>query len=118
MLSAVKTNITDEFKYRSKQGGPRSDCSYRSSLIWVHTDCHRGFLNISADEKSRRLKGLKDLIARKPDFIVLNQQRRRSACTSMQSTHPFSVISSSGLYACIAKLDMCKIIIFLLIYVA
>ena len=22
-------------------------------LIWVHIDCHRGFLNISADEKSR-----------------------------------------------------------------
>ena len=28
---------------------------YRSSLIWVHTVWHRGFLNISADEKSRRL---------------------------------------------------------------
>ena len=42
-------------KYRSKQRGPRTDCSYRSSLIWVHTVCHRGFLNISADEKSRRL---------------------------------------------------------------
>ena len=27
----------------------------RSSLIWVHTVCHRGFLNISADEKSKRL---------------------------------------------------------------
>ena len=26
-----------------------------SSLIWVHTVCHRGFINISADEKSRRL---------------------------------------------------------------
>ena len=25
------------------------------SLVWVHTVCHRGFLNISADEKSRRL---------------------------------------------------------------
>ena len=25
-----------------------------SSLIWVHTVCHRGFLNILADEKSRR----------------------------------------------------------------
>ena len=33
-------------KYRSKQRGPRS------SLIWVHTVCHRGFLNISADEKA------------------------------------------------------------------
>ena len=27
----------------------------RSSLIWVHAVCHRGFLNISADEKNRRL---------------------------------------------------------------
>ena len=27
---------------------------FRSSLIWVHTVCHRGFLNISADEKSRQ----------------------------------------------------------------
>ena len=24
-------------------------------MIWVHTVCHRGLLNISADEKSRRL---------------------------------------------------------------
>ena len=24
----------------------------RSILIWVHTVCHRGFLNISADEKA------------------------------------------------------------------
>ena len=30
-------------KYRSKQHGPRTDCSYRSSLIWVYTVCHRGF---------------------------------------------------------------------------
>ena len=37
-------------KYKGKQRGPRTDCSYRSSLNWV-----RGFLNISADEKSRRL---------------------------------------------------------------
>ena len=27
----------------------------RSSLIWVHTVCQRGFLDISADKKSRRL---------------------------------------------------------------
>ena len=32
-----------------------TDCSYWSSLIWVYTVCHRGFLNISADEKNRRL---------------------------------------------------------------
>ena len=42
-------------KYRSKQREPRTDCSYRSSLFWVHTVCYRAFLNISADEKSRRL---------------------------------------------------------------
>ena len=42
-------------KYRSKQCGPRTDCSYRSSLILVHIVCHRGFFNISADEKSRWL---------------------------------------------------------------
>ena len=29
--------------------------AHRSSLIWFHTVCHRGSLNISADEKSRRL---------------------------------------------------------------
>ena len=40
-------------KYWSKQRGPRTDCSY--SLIWVHAVCHRGFLNISADKKSRQL---------------------------------------------------------------
>ena len=33
-----------------KQCGPRTDCFYRSSLIWVHTVCHGGFLNISADD--------------------------------------------------------------------
>ena len=30
-------------------------CSYRSSLVCVHTVCSIGFLNISAEEKSRRL---------------------------------------------------------------
>ena len=25
----------------------------RSSLIWVHTVCHRGYLNISADKKKQ-----------------------------------------------------------------
>ena len=38
-------------KCRSKQSGHRSDCSNRSSLFWGHTVCHRGFLNISVDEK-------------------------------------------------------------------
>ena len=44
-----------QIKKRSKQHGPRTDCSYRSSLIWVQTVCHRGFLNISTDMKSSRL---------------------------------------------------------------
>ena len=38
-----------QIKYRRKQLGPRTDCS------GVHTVCYRGFLNISADMKSRRL---------------------------------------------------------------
>ena len=39
-------------KYRSKQRGPRTDCSYRSSLIWVYTVYHRGFLNIQQTRKA------------------------------------------------------------------
>ena len=35
--------------------GPEQTAPIGSSLIWVHTVCHRGFLNISADEKSRRI---------------------------------------------------------------
>ena len=41
--------------FRSKQCGPRTDCSYRSSLIWVQIVYHRGFLNVSANEESRQL---------------------------------------------------------------
>ena len=40
-------NITDEYLYMSNQRKPRSDCSYRSSLIWVHTVCQKDFLNTS-----------------------------------------------------------------------
>ena len=40
------------YKYRGKQWGPRSDCSYRSSMIWVHTVSWRGFQNISTDNKA------------------------------------------------------------------
>ena len=36
-------------KCGSKQPAPGTGCSYSSSLIWVHTVCHRGVLNISAD---------------------------------------------------------------------
>ena len=45
------SNNTDGFKYRSQQRGPRSDCSYRSSLICVHTVCHRGFLKFQQTRK-------------------------------------------------------------------
>ena len=33
----------DKCKNRGKQYGPGSDCSCRSSLIWVHTVCRRDF---------------------------------------------------------------------------
>ena len=38
-----------------KNGVDPDQPAHMSSLIWVHTVYHRGFLNISADEKSRRL---------------------------------------------------------------
>ena len=47
-------NITDKLSIEANIMDPEQT-AHRSSLIWVHTVCHRGFLNISADEKSRRL---------------------------------------------------------------
>ena len=47
-------NITDKLSIEASRVDPEQ-IAPRSSLIWVHTVCHRGFLNISADEKSRRL---------------------------------------------------------------
>ena len=38
------------FKYRNKQRGPRSDCSYGSCLIGIYTVCQEGFKTLSADE--------------------------------------------------------------------
>ena len=46
-------NITDELSIEANSVDPEQTAP--SSLIWVHTVCHRGFLNISADEKIRRL---------------------------------------------------------------
>ena len=51
-------NITDKLSIEansmdSEQTAPIG--AVRSSLIWVHNVCHRGFLNILADEKSRWL---------------------------------------------------------------
>ena len=45
-------NITDELSTETISVGPEQTAS---SLIWVHIVCHRGFLNISADEKSRQI---------------------------------------------------------------
>ena len=38
-----------------EQTAPIGAIGSRSNRFWVHTVCHRGFLNISADEKSRQL---------------------------------------------------------------
>ena len=45
-------SITDELSIEANSVDPEQTAG---SLIWVHTVCYRGFLNISADEKSRRL---------------------------------------------------------------
>ena len=37
-----------------KKCGPRSDCSSRSSRIWVHTVCYRDVLNCIADDTVSR----------------------------------------------------------------
>ena len=42
-------NITDQLGIEGKSVDPEQTAS---SLIRVHTVCHRGFLNISADEKA------------------------------------------------------------------
>ena len=47
-------SITDELSMEANSVDPEQTAP-RSSLIWVHTVIHWGFLNISADEKSRRL---------------------------------------------------------------
>ena len=44
-------NITDKLSIEANSLDPEQT----APLICVHTVCHRGFLNISADEKSRRL---------------------------------------------------------------
>ena len=43
-------NITDELSKEANSVDPE-----QCSLIWVHNVCHRSYLNISSDEKSRRL---------------------------------------------------------------
>ena len=41
-ILAIFSNL---FLHTGKQCGPRSDCSFRSSLIWVHTVCKNDFKN-------------------------------------------------------------------------
>ena len=49
-------SITDELSIEANSVAPEQTAPQdRSSLVWVHTSCHMGFLNISAGEKSRRL---------------------------------------------------------------
>ena len=45
-------NITGEFRYTSKKCGHRTDCSYRSSLIWEHTVCHWGLFTFQQTRKA------------------------------------------------------------------
>ena len=40
-LLNILANFSNLFLHTGKQCGPRSDCSYRSSLIWVHTVCKK-----------------------------------------------------------------------------
>ena len=42
-LLNILANFSNLFLHTGKQCGPRSDCSYRSSLIWVHTVCKNDF---------------------------------------------------------------------------
>ena len=42
-LMNTLANFSNLFLHTGRQCGPRSDCSYRSSLIWVHTVCKNDF---------------------------------------------------------------------------
>ena len=42
-LLNIFADFSNLFLRTGKQCGPRSDCSYRSSLIWVHTVCKNDF---------------------------------------------------------------------------
>ena len=46
------SSITEELSIGANGVDPEQTDPIRSSLIWVHTVFHRGFLNISADEKA------------------------------------------------------------------
>ena len=42
-LLNILANFSNLFLHTGKQCGPWSDCSWRSSLIWVHTVCKNDF---------------------------------------------------------------------------
>ena len=73
-LLILLTNV----KCIGKQCGPRSDCSNRSSLIWIHTVCQSCFQNISVDAKRTtfvviggiwRFTGKVSIKGKKRDFV-------------------------------------------------
>ena len=53
VLSVFEWPLKTGFTVEANSVDPEQ--AYRSSLVWLHTVCHRGFLNLSADKKSRRL---------------------------------------------------------------
>ena len=55
-----------------EQTAPIGAVLYRSSLIWVHNFCHRGFLNISADEKQTSFVAIGALRV-KVNYILVTQ---------------------------------------------
>ena len=59
-LSSALSSACDFKSHFCKQCGPRSDCSFRSNLIWVHTVCRYAKIGLkslqeySADDINRQ----------------------------------------------------------------
>ena len=49
-LDHVNADANDLIRHTDTQCGPISDCSYESSLIWIHTVCNRGVSNLLAEK--------------------------------------------------------------------
>ena len=58
LLLHVNAFVKDLFCHTGKQCGSRSDCSKRSSLIWVHAVCYRDILNGHADDTADKILGV------------------------------------------------------------
>ena len=76
---------------------PRSDCTYRSSLIWVYTVWPRGFYNILTDHKIRRgllwlapfrVKELGTVLLRMQENIKMGGMVLRRNCSSIPCADP------------------------------